>query len=766
MNSCMTGLLVLAGLAIPIVAAGEPTPPREPLCLGLSALPAAATTTNSASVTNTFPLAFTLTGPGARDMFLTAPAPSWFGLGELLWTLTLSGNAPSNVQTLVFLKDWDHLWYQRLLPGHVTPGATNTFRANLSPTATGWEPRGHYASWNARALMEPREVGIRVFTDSAATFTGVVSAVSVARLPADTAPPFLRNVRPATLQVPCYGKFEVTFDIPDRYANPFNPEEVSVTAAIEGPDGKTVTIDGFHARQYYRTITPTGEETLPHGPPLWKIRYAPIRPGPHRYTLQVRDTRGTASWGPGAFTALPPVQPGYVRVSRSDPRYFEFDNGDAFFPIGHNIRSPSDSRFDSQFPWAKRWLEGTSAYARYFAAMREHGENMAEIWMAAWSLGLEWSPKWAGYHGVGQYNLMNAWELDQVVDNADRNGIYLNVVIHNHGKFGFVNPEWEYNPFNRKLGGTLDKQTEYFTDPGALKSFQQLMRYIVARWGYSTRVFAWELWSELDLTGAKDFYRTPECVEWHRFASDAIRTMDPNNHLITTHYSGDYNRQNMEITVLPGITHAAVDAYHQNPRPLHIVELLSGTAKLGNPTGKPVLVTEFGGSSSAQGLAHLDKSLHAALWSSTCIPIAGTPMFWWWGLIEEENYYPKFLAVSRFMNGEDRRDPTLLPSVPALSAPGHPANALMAPCLKSGTRALGWICDTAAFDAAPATPPLPITNLTARLDGMSNGLYRVEFWETSRGELVSQTNTEVRTGALSVDVPAFSRDTAFKVRRQ
>ena len=164
-------LFVAAGLSLPFLAPAEPASPREPLPLGLALQPAAATTTNSAAVTNTFPLSFTLAGPGAQDIFLTAPAPSWFGLGELHWTLVLSGNVPSNVQALVFLKDWDYLWYQRLLPGYVTPGATNTLRANLSPAATGWDPHGHHASWSARTLMEPREVGIRVFTDSAASRT-------------------------------------------------------------------------------------------------------------------------------------------------------------------------------------------------------------------------------------------------------------------------------------------------------------------------------------------------------------------------------------------------------------------------------------------------------------------------------------------------------------------------------------------------------------------------------------------------------------------
>lgn len=757
----------ILGLVSGAAAAQNRPEPDRSLTLGVSAQEISAVSTSS-----TFALpssrGFTLSCPGQQDLFLAAPTSSWFGLADLSWDLVLSPGTPTNTQVLVFMKDWDYLWYQQLLPGYAVPGITNRYRVDLTPASLAWEPRSHYAAWNARALMAPREFGIRVFCGGPGIVEGHLANVLATAGPRDTSSPFIRDVRPSASQVTCYGKFEVTFDLPDRYANPFDPDQVSVTATIETPRGETVTIDGFHTRGYYRQVRPTGEETLPQGPPHWQIRYAPLEPGTHRYTLRVRDAHGSAAWGPGTFLALAPTQPGYVRVSRIDPRFFEFDNGSPYFPIGHNIRSPSDERMNSQFPWSKRWVEGTAAYNRYFPAMREHGETFAEIWMAAWSLGLEWSPGWRGYHGIGQYNLMNAWELDRVIDEADRNGIYLNLVLFNHGKFTTrSDAEWQHNPFNKAIGGYLEKPEEYFTDPRALKDFHHLMRYIVARWGYSTRVFAWELWSELNLTGSGDkAYRSQEYVDWHRLASAAIRELDPNDHLITTHYSGDYNVQNMDITVLPGITHASVDAYHGDSRALHIVELLAATAQYNNPTRKPVLVTEFGGSWDAQSLMHLENSLHAGLWSSTCIPIAGTPLFWWWGLIEEENYYPEYLALSRFMRGEDRRDPAMLSYTPSLVLDGNSTDRIRACAQKSGTRATAWIYDTLPYnDPEPGVQPV-VSGLVARFDVLSNGTYRVEFWGTAEGQLLSQQTGRVKDGALSIKFPSFSRDIAVKIRRQ
>ncbi len=767
MNKIAITLVAWISLAVTVSATNNPIAAAELIDMGLSERPVPATSTNSTQGgTNT--LIFTLTGPGYRDFSVTAPTQTWFGFSELNGTLSLSESAPTQAQILVFLKDWDYLWYQQLLPDSAAPGESHRFRVDLSPTATRWETQGHYSLWHARTLMEPREFGIRVFLNSTGTITGTLSNVFAKRLPASPTPPTIRNVRPATQQLPCYEKFEATFDLPDRYANPFDPEEVAVTARIETPDGKTVSINGFHSHDYFRTIKPTGTETLPQGPPHWKIRYTPTRAGTYRYTLHVQDTQGSTTWGPGEFMATPSPHPGFVRVSKSDPRYFEFDNGDFFFPIGHNIRSPSDSRMNSAFPWAKRWTEGTDAYARYFSAMRNHGENMAEIWMAAWSLGLEWSPQWRGYHGIGQYNLMNAWEMDQVIDEADRNGIILNVVIHNHGKFSsIVDNEWSHNPFNKKAGGYLEKPDEYFTQPRARKDFHQLMRYIIARWGYSPRIFAWELWSELNITGSyREFYKSPECVDWHQAVAREINDLDPNKHLITTHYCPDFAAQNTNITALSGITHAAVDAYHNESRTLKILDLLAATAQFNNPFGKPVLITEFGGASSAQGLVHLENSLHAALWASTCIPIAGTPFFWWWGLIEEENYYPEYLAISRFMKDEDRRDPSLLSHTPVLTMPPAPGVNALSFSLKNNTRALGWIYDAPAFEVSDTETHPTLSNLVVRLDNMTNGMYRIEFWNTTRGEVTQRQTREVKDTKLTLTVPPFSRDIAFKVKRQ
>ncbi len=708
--------------------------------------------------------------PGAATAYFVAPAERWRTFRALEFVIHWPEDAPPDAQVLLHLMDWDFRWFQWLAPGRLKPGAANRIVADLSPGAPGWTPDDHFGAFQFRTLMAPREFGVRVFGDS--DWKGdfrVERAVGLTR-PPDAEPPRIRRIRANTARPPVFGKFELQFDLPDRYANPFDPDEIDVRAVVERPDGVEETVAGFFHQDFVRQLTPAGERYAPQGPPVWMVRYAPRVAGRHRYRVFARDARGEASWGPGEFEAQPSRRPGFVRVSKRDPRYFEFDNGDYFFPLGHNIRSPFDTRYDRQFPWQPRLPEGPAAYERHFRMLNAHRANFAEVWLASWSLGLEWREGWEGYHGIGQYNLQHAWQMDRVVREAERHGVYLNVVIHNHGKYSeFSDPEWKDNPFNVELGGYLAAPDDFFTHPRARADFLKLMRYINARWGHSPSVFAWELWSELDLVGTRDRqprpnYR-PEVIEWHADVARAFRAADPYARLIATHVCGDYTRQNPELVKLPELDFAGIDAYHGNPNPLHIVELLRRSAEFNNPFNKPVLVTEFGGSPMAQqGVRHVTDAFFAAIWSSTAIPLGGAPLFWWWHMVEEEGLFGVYAAVARFMEGEDRRDPELRPAAAEARRGGDVSDDPAVVAMASPSRALGWIYRTEGFDDIDPDGPATCVDAEIALSGLKDGAYEVEFWNTQVGERAHTQKAQSAGGTLRVRVPPFARDLAFKVR--
>ncbi len=733
----------------------------------------AITVTESATLAEHFDVSTSATGislsfPEKAEFELRAATNCWLAAGMLAFDLHLPPSIPEDTRFMVFWVDAGHHWFQYQSYASRATNTVQTVRIDLSASATGWEAHGHFGHWHHRSRKRPRRIGLRLFSDAEYDGVAVIDNLHVTPAISPQKPPEIDRIRILTPQARVYERYELAIEIPDRYDNPFDPTEIDVTAKITQPDGHMHEISGFYYQSYYRQPSSATDRVIPQGKPHWRIRYSPTMTGRHWVTLHVQDAHGSDRSPTLEFDAAPPQRTGFVRVSENDPRFFEFDNGTPFFPIGHNLRSPFDERMNRQFPWAIRHDKGARIYDHYFRQMEAHGENITEIWMASWSLGIEWSRTAPGYHGIGQYNLMHAWELDRVLEAAERHGIHVTLVIHNHGKFSIHwDTEWDQNPYNKAMGGYLERPEDYFSDERAFADFEQLMRYIIARWGSSPNIFAWKLWNELDLTGShreRVNHRRAETVEWHRRMGQRVRAMDPYRHMIGTHFCGDYTHQNPEIVELPEMDFSLIDAYHSNPDPLHIVELMRRTAIFNNRFDKPVLITEFGGSPHAATLEHLDGALHAGLWSSIAIPLGGAPMLWWWGLIEEQNHYPKFRALANFMDGEDRRNPeAYLRHGQKLFDPetGNTHNGITTYFFSDGHDGLGWMVDTHHFSSRQ-TPT--VTNLVMRLDSMSPGNFMVEFWETEEGTPIHRSHPANSNRLLEVQVPDFSRDLAFKIR--
>ena len=74
--------------------------------------------------------------PGTASGFIVSPTSSWFNLHALEGNIFIPASGPTNIQALVFFKDWDYLWYQQLQPDTLKPGAPNPFHVDLDPTST------------------------------------------------------------------------------------------------------------------------------------------------------------------------------------------------------------------------------------------------------------------------------------------------------------------------------------------------------------------------------------------------------------------------------------------------------------------------------------------------------------------------------------------------------------------------------------------------------------------------------------------------------
>jgi hypothetical protein len=447
-----------------------------------------------------------------------------------------------------------------------------------------------------------------------------------------------------------YEKVEVSFQLSEQYDNPFDYHEVDARAVILQPDGRTVTVPAFWSMDF--SFSGTATEYITNGSnPSWKVRFAPRQTGHHFFDLVVTDLNGTSTLEhAGSFLAGYSDKPGYVGVDPRDGRFLAHDDGSPYHPIGRNIA------------WAT--AAGTNDYRRWMDAMAGSGENFARIWMTHFYRGqsLEWSSSHhTGYYqGLGRYSLPLAARIDRIVEMAEERDIALMIALHYHGQFTTtVNPNWSENPYNSARaddGGFLNNPQEFFTNEQAKELTKRRLRYIIARWGYSTSVLCWELFNEVQFT--EGFRESAEqranVAAWHHEMGEWLKANDPFGHLVSTssEHSGFH-----PIWSLPSME--IVQNHEYGDDKIRQYERLRST--LGT-YGKPVLFAEFGapggtpegriGSLGAPYDQQLVDGLvlHNGIW--TAAMLGSGAMYWWWEYIEQYGHDAQFAPLAAYLEGE------------------------------------------------------------------------------------------------------------------
>jgi hypothetical protein len=535
-----------------------------------------------------------------------------------------------------------------------------------------------------------------------------------------------------------WSRFEASYVPSTTPANPFDPGEIDVRAEFVSPGGTTVEAIGFWFQDYTRALVANRERLTPAGSPSFRVRFTPTRPGRWRWRWVVR-AGGTTTPSPYAELRVTPVQArGFLRVSKRDRRQLAFDDGSPYFAVGENT-----GWYDAR---------GTYAYDDWFGRLSEQGANFGRIWMASWAFGLEWANT-----GLGDYDerLDRAWRLDRILDEAERTGIYVMISLLNHGAFSsFFNSEWDANPYNAVNGGPLASPAEFFTSVEARKLFERRLRYVVARWGYSTHVHSWELWNEVDLT---DGYRSEPVAAWHARMAAVLRALDPNDHLVTTSHAFSEDARvlqqgGLDYTQLHFYGNLSLPASANLPR-----MVLDRTAARSAATRRPVLVGEIGvdsrGPDETRAVDPQGIGVHDGLWAGVFSGGIGTGMTWWWDnliAVEPERYYPMFGSVARFIDGI-RWDREHFRPAGANVTSDRPVTAYG---LRGKTRLLLWIKDDAFqwnhHDA------VEIADAVVRVDRRWCG----QWYDPWTGTWLDRVKLD---GPIAV--PAFTRDIALLAAR-
>ncbi len=456
----------------------------------------------------------------------------------------------------------------------------------------------------------------------------------------DNRPLKLISVTPSRTQVPRYELIEFRLNLQATYRNAFDPDEITVEGIFNTPSGTKVQVPGFFYRPYTRRLEGREERLIPAGDADWRIRFAPTEIGRYQVVVTVRDRTGkTVRSSPIGFTCVTSKNPGFVRLSKDDRRYFAFDNGEPYLAIGANVC------------WAGS--RGTYDYDDWLPRYGQAGANYFRVWLGpAWvTFGMERVDEPRDRFGVGKIDLANAWRLDYVLDLARQHGQYVMVCFDSFNELrkrqygGF--PYWEETPHNAANGGPLKEPVEFWTNPEMLRAYRNKLRYLVARYGWSTNVLCWEFWNEVDIVGP-DAYDLELITRWHREMADYLRRLDPWKHLITTSFADSNGRE--VIDRLPQIDFSQTHNYGSRD----VSAALTFFHRKKEAYGKPHLVGEFGAGAMGED-ARVDPTgiaLHSGIWSTVMDGSAGTGMLWWWdNHIHPHDLYHHFTALSRFVQG-------------------------------------------------------------------------------------------------------------------
>lgn len=473
--------------------------------------------------------------------------------------------------------------------------------------------------------------------------------------------PVIHALTPHSTEVEQYGKFEVTLDLTAAYSNPYDYDDIRVSALFTAPDGRQKRVDGFFLQEYAFTDQEAGSIAAV-GSGVFRVRFSPDQPGTWHYSISCENAAGAADFPPQVFLCKPlsgAVNRGFVRSD--DSHYLHFDNGEQYIPVGENIG----------------WQNGNPylSYQRWLGKLLDNGGNFFRIWQCHWGLGIEWRNN--GYPGLRRYKQDNAFFLDWLFDFCAGRGIYAMLCLQHHGQVSTqVNPNWSESPYNAANGGMCEHTWDFFTDGQARAHVRNRLRYVVARWGYARSIMAWELFNEVDWT---DQYaqRKAGVAAWHLEMAAYLKQIDPYGHLVTTSFARD--EYDPVVWASPDIdltqTHYYVDAANIE-RPLR-----RGLQAYLDIFGKPTLNGEFGIGASGAGLSTLDPTgihIHNGLWGSLLSGGLGSAMSWWWDTyIDPKDLYYHFAPLSAFAGIIPFRERDYKPA--SASVRGAPADLSLTP---------------------------------------------------------------------------------------
>lgn len=517
--------------------------------------------------------------------------------------------------------------------------------------------------------------------------------------------------------------FEGIFVLRDNYKNVFDPDEVKVDAEITRPDGSIKMVPAFfYVKGYYAGGQWLTDSTEQH----WMFRFTDQADGNHKVRLILEDKDGISRSGYTEFRVE--KRAGVILSDKNNRQFYKkSSNEQAYIPLGINVG----------------W-DSIEDYTTIFNNLADGGANLARYWVVPFNRqALEW--KNDGYtHGLGKYSQAAAAFNDSLFAIADKRGLNLQMVLFQHGMFSEnVNSNWSDNPYNKALGGPLQKPEEFFYHAEAKKYTKKLLRYIVARWGYSSNLFAWELFNEVQFTGNHPNQSAAwkqGVLDWHSEMAKEIKALDAFNHLVTTSASDE---QILQMDKLEGLDVLQYHVYNTNLINSMLAKNSDFKSKLAQ---KAIICGEYGlDVNTAATPMDVQRVL---IWAGIFTQVPH--LMWLWDDYVKPEWGQLFKYPAKFLTGKDfvkERNLKTWPFVPSGALTG-----------------LGFSTDKARYGFVFHNQhQTAVSGTTVKFDDLPDGLYNIRYTD-----ILSGVETVVKKAAFfgqnkTLSLPRFDKGLVFEL---
>ncbi len=279
-----------------------------------------------------------------------------------------------------------------------------------------------------------------------------------------------------------------------------------------------------------------------------------------------------------------------------------------------------------------------------------------------------------------------AFDLDTILDYAHSRGVYVQLCLEDVDQFSpqraldskhhtptEIWGSWWNSYLNNPYSSIEPNNLKFFTNPSCIRTYQKRLRYIIARWGYSTNIFAFEFFNEIDKISNASWGYVGNLINWIKIMTSYCKSTLGDDHLYTCSLATPEYATNSNFVVNSNIDFFSEHFYTASRNQDHQINYLANRGKYLLPE-KPYLLQETGGgfvdskgegcyfwvhsyvpNSSPFARLYDECHFHDALWASVFSGSSGATAFWENGLVNRcwGGQLQYFLPLVKFLQGED-----------------------------------------------------------------------------------------------------------------